>query len=128
MEQGSRIYLAVYTGILALRYIISKWLSDKEDKPFNEDASIRAVIGAIAAFCVGFFVCIGERFTLHSLGALVFGCGVTLCLGYVFSGKSSPKSTLHSYVCDYVLGFVSFLPFQNTVYLAFRLGSPFVRQ
>ena len=122
MEQGSRIYLAVYTGILALRYIISKWLSDKEDKPFNEDASIRAVIGAIAAFCVGFFVCIGERFTLHSLGALVFGCGVTLCLGYVFSGKSSPKSTLHSSVCDYVLGFCFIFALSKYSIFGFSLG------
>ncbi|MBE6543514.1 MAG: hypothetical protein E7675_03870 [Ruminococcaceae bacterium] len=116
------VHLIAYTGIILLRYAVSKWLSDKKERAFSEDFGIRAIISVVAAFLVGIYTCIQERFTIHSLGALVFSCGVCLCLGYIFSGITGSRNTLHRAGAEYAMSFCLVYSLSKYSIIGFSIG------
>lgn len=121
-ESYRGLYLVAYTAVVLLRFIISRWLSEKNEKAFCEDNGVRAIISVVTAFGVGIYTCVYESFSIHSLGALVFSVGVCLCLGYIFSASANEKSTLHSAVCQYALGFCLIYSLSKYSLIGFSLG------
>lgn len=116
------VYFAAYTGIILLRFAVSKWLSDKKDSQFTEEAGVRAVQCVLTAFSMGLYICVYERFSIHSLGALVFSCGICLCLGYIFSGMNCDKNSLHYAASQYALGFCLVYSLSEYSILGFSIG------
>lgn len=100
----SLIHLLIYTLCLLMRFAVWKWIYDTPS-PFTEAIPVRSIIGLICGFASGVYFCIVDKFSLYSLGALVFTCAVTLGLTAILSGTTEKSHHLHRQAAYCALGF-----------------------
>lgn len=116
-------YLTVYTLIVAMRFLVYKWIySDTVSTPFCEEFSVRGIIALISGLGIGLYFCVIEKFTLFALGGLVFITGISFALTMILSGRSEKAVSLHRQASYCALGFCLVSALSGYSFLSFSLG------
>ena len=88
LGKGGIALAVVSSAILALRLRISFFYKEQNRLSGSDGpVGVRIVLGVVASFFVGVSLCVAERFSLHSLFALLFymlSCGV---LTFLYAGE-----------------------------------------